>query len=166
MEIPDRVGSSSRLPRSGRPRCRSDFGYAPGSPGRSIVRARLASEFHDVPHRASRRSCRDLRRRGTADLVSAGRIIPEIVVVRDQLERRGQSEIVAVVVQQLEAKGVNGAEEARLNAARLQRTRCSRIFCRARCCISSAARLVKVTTTRVGNISRASGRARSGRCDR
>ncbi|HEY8835099.1 MAG TPA: hypothetical protein VIM09_05900 [Chthoniobacterales bacterium] len=37
-------------------------------------------------------------------------LIPEIVVIRDQLERRGQAEIMPVVVQQLETKSVNGSE--------------------------------------------------------
>ncbi len=35
---------------------------------------------------------------------------PEILVIGEQIERRGQAEVVAVIVQELEAEGVNGAE--------------------------------------------------------
>ncbi len=35
---------------------------------------------------------------------------PEILVIREQLERRGQAEVVAVIIQEFEAEGVDGAE--------------------------------------------------------
>jgi hypothetical protein len=51
------------------------------------------------------------RGKRAADLgLLLNKFVPEIVIIGDQLERRGQAEVVAIVVQQLETKGVNGSK--------------------------------------------------------
>ena len=72
----------------------------------------MPPEFHDVPHgREPQERGAIFRRERTADVcLLLDEFIPEIVIVRDQLEWRGQAEIVPVVIQQLEAKSVNGSE--------------------------------------------------------
>src|ERR1700726_3420046 len=86
----------------------------------------VASEFHQLPGgRETEERGAGLRAQVPADVMMLrNECFPKLLIVfRDEVERRRQAKIVAVVREQLHAKAVNGAEEGAVAFAAASRRR-------------------------------------------
>ncbi len=135
-----RDGISNRVALPGRSRGSIDFAQVDLWTGARFVRmeqsgAGLPPQLHDVPHRREAQERGAIFRRertANADLL-LDELIPEIVVVRDQFERCRQAEIMPMVIQELEAEGVNGAKPGAIKGGQdfRPRLRAQNLFARA-----------------------------------